>query len=121
VPAIKRALTPAAWRQRTLVRAARATFVERGVHNTRDRTGILVYISQLERAVTLVFDSGLERKLSADARAEADRKLTAASRAAVPRSPRRSPSCRHRSPRSHRTATMTSTSCPTRSTSRSRC
>jgi putative membrane protein len=75
-PAVKRLFTPAAWRDRELVRAARATFVERGVHATRGRTGILVYISLLERQVALVFDTGLA--LAADARAAAERTLTAA-------------------------------------------
>lgn len=78
LPGIKRLLTPVRWRERELVRAARATFVERGVHNTRGRTGILVYISQLERQIALVFDSGLERALSAEARGAAERALTAA-------------------------------------------
>lgn len=77
-PAAKRALTPARWRDREVVRAARATFVERGVHATTGRTGILVYISQLERQVALVFDTGLQRALSAAARADAERALTAA-------------------------------------------
>ena len=40
-------------------RAARATFVERGVHNTTGRTGLLVYISWLERTIALVADSGI--------------------------------------------------------------
>jgi putative membrane protein len=78
VPGVKRLLTPASWRRRELVRAARATFVERGVHNTRDRTGILVYISQLERQIALVFDSGIERKLSPEIREAAERTLSAA-------------------------------------------
>lgn len=75
---IQRVLTPAARRRREVEKAARATFVERGISNTRERTGLLVYISWLEREVALVFDSGLERKLSPEARAEAAQALTAA-------------------------------------------
>ena len=78
LPAVQRALSPPAMRRRQVMRAARATFVERGVHNTRDRSGMLVYISWLERAVALVADSGLERKLSAAAREHAEQALTAA-------------------------------------------
>ena len=78
LPAVKRLLAPAAMRHRATVRAARATFVERGVHNTRDRSGLLVYISWLEREVVLVADSGLARTLTGDARAAAERSLTAA-------------------------------------------
>src|SRR5262249_44539531 len=39
LPAVKRLLSPRAMRQREVLRAARATFVERGVHRTRDRSG----------------------------------------------------------------------------------
>jgi putative membrane protein len=63
-PELKRALTPASLRHHAVARAARATFVERGVHNTRDRSGLLVYISWLERQVVLVPDSGLAKQLS---------------------------------------------------------
>jgi putative membrane protein len=78
LPALKRLLAPAAMRHRAILRAARATFVERGVHYTRDRSGILVYVSWLEREIVLVADNGLERKMTGDARAQAERALTAA-------------------------------------------
>ncbi len=77
-PGLQRVLTPAARRRREVTRAARAAFVERGVSNTRERTGLLVYISWLERQVALVFDSGLERKLSPEVRLQAEQALTAA-------------------------------------------
>jgi putative membrane protein len=63
LPQVKRWLTPRATRRDHVARAARATFVDRGVHDTADRSGILVYISWLEREVTLVVDSGLARAL----------------------------------------------------------
>ena len=78
LPGWKRRLAPRAMRQRAIVRAARATFVERGVHNTRDRSGILVYIAWLEREIVLIPDSGVERRMTGAARAEAERALTAA-------------------------------------------
>jgi putative membrane protein len=77
-PGVQRLLTPAARRRAGVLRAARATFVERGVHNTTGRTGVLVYISWLEREVALVFDSGIERTFAAEPRAAAARALTAA-------------------------------------------
>lgn len=40
-------------------RAAKATFVDLGVAGTRSRTGILVYVSLLERCVSVVADSGV--------------------------------------------------------------
>lgn len=78
LPGVKRLLSPAAMRHRAIVGAARATFVERGVHNTRDRSGLLVYLSWLEREAVIVADSGLGHKLSSEAQAQAERALTAA-------------------------------------------
>jgi putative membrane protein len=78
LPGVKRLLASPAIRHREVVRAARATFVERGVHNTRDRSGVLVYISWLEREVVLVADSGLERRLAGEAREHAEQALSAA-------------------------------------------
>ncbi len=78
VPQLKRWLTPPAIRRREVERAARATFVERGVHNTTARSGMLVYISWLERTVALVADSGLAQSLPAGALARAEAELTRA-------------------------------------------
>jgi putative membrane protein len=78
LPGVKRALTPRAILRRCVLRAARAAFVERGVHRTRDRSGLLVYLSWLEREVVLVVDTGLERALPEEVRADAARSLTAA-------------------------------------------
>ncbi len=78
LPAVKRLLAPPAMRHRAVVGAARATFVERGVHTTRDRSGVLVYLSWLERDAVLVVDSGVERRMTAEARAHAEAALTAA-------------------------------------------
>jgi putative membrane protein len=80
LPGIKRLLSPRRMRRREVLRAARATFVERGVHRTRDRSGVLVYISWLEREVVLVPDSGIERVLAGDTGNDATRTLTAAIR-----------------------------------------
>src|SRR5204863_9882519 len=80
LPGAKRALSPQKLRHREVLRAARATFIERGVHRTRDRSGVLVYISWLEREVVLVPDSGVERVLAGDTGADATRTLTAALR-----------------------------------------
>jgi putative membrane protein len=78
LPDIKRVLSPAAMRNRSVARAARATFVERGVHNTRDRSGLLVYISWLERQVMVVADTGIARRLPGDAVQGAEHALTLA-------------------------------------------
>ena len=80
LPDVKRWLTPRALRRRAVLAAARAAFVERGVHRTRDRSGLLVYVSWLEREVAIVADGGIERAMSAEARAEAARAMTRAIR-----------------------------------------
>ena len=78
LPAVKRLLTTPAARRHHVDRAARATFVERGVHRTTGRSGLLVYISWLERQVALVADVGLAAALPADALAKLETELTAA-------------------------------------------
>lgn len=80
LPSVKRVLTPPSMRHRAVLAAARATFVERGVHNTRDRSGVLLYMSWLEQRALLVADSGLGRALPTDALARAEVELTAAMR-----------------------------------------
>ncbi len=79
-PHVKLWLTPAAVRRRAVVRAARATFVERGVHHTTGRSGVLVYISWLERQLALVADTGLARALPDGALARAEAVLERAMR-----------------------------------------
>lgn len=78
LPGVKRVLTTPARRRHLVDRAARATFVERGVHATKSRGGLLVYISWLEQQVALVADVGVARAVPADALAALERDLTAA-------------------------------------------
>jgi putative membrane protein len=78
LPQVKRWLTPRAIRRRHVEHAARATFVERGVHATTGRTGVLVYIAWLEREVALVADTGIARVLPDGALDRAEAELTAA-------------------------------------------
>lgn len=56
---IRRVLTPRGERVRRVETHARATFVDRGVARTSGRTGILVYVSILERAAHVVADDGV--------------------------------------------------------------
>lgn len=81
LPDVKRALAPAAMRDQAVRAGARATFVERGVHETRDRSGILVYASWLERRVVVVADRGLARGFAADAQRSAEQAMSRAMRA----------------------------------------
>ncbi len=77
LPAVKRVLTPPRVRRRHVEHAARATFVDRGVHNTSDRSGLLVYISWVEQQLALVADSNLERTFTPEALRAAEATLTA--------------------------------------------
>jgi putative membrane protein len=77
LPQVKRGLTSRARRQREVLHAARATFVERGVHATTGRSGVLVYISWLEQELALVPDLGLAARLPEGALADAEAKLRA--------------------------------------------
>jgi putative membrane protein len=60
VGALKRALLTKKRRGERMLSAARAHFVEAGVSRTRDRSGILVFVSELERAVCVVPDVGID-------------------------------------------------------------
>jgi len=59
-PALRRLLTSAGERRERVRKAARATFVERRIHSTAGRTGILLYFSVLEREAEPVVDLGVE-------------------------------------------------------------
>lgn len=59
-PGLRRVLTPRAARRRRVETAASSTFVEKRVHGTLLRAGILLYVSVLEREAAVVADIGLE-------------------------------------------------------------
>jgi putative membrane protein len=77
-PTLKRLMTPLGRRRAAARRAAAATFLERGVHHTAGRSGLLVYLSVVERVAILVGDVGLDQAWPAPARAAAERELGAA-------------------------------------------
>jgi putative membrane protein len=63
LPPLYRFLAPPWLRQEHVREAAYAAFVERGVHATRDRTGILIYIALRERMVEIVGDVAIVDEL----------------------------------------------------------
>ncbi|PYQ61411.1 MAG: hypothetical protein DMF53_15150 [Acidobacteria bacterium] len=63
---LRRSFTPLAVRRQRVETAARSTLVERRVHGTSGRTGILLYISVLEREAALVVDVGVEALAAMD-------------------------------------------------------
>jgi putative membrane protein len=56
---IRRLLTTHAERERKVHTAAAASFVDHGVANTQRETGLLVYLSLLERRIELIADRGV--------------------------------------------------------------
>ena len=78
VPPIKRRLIPAGRKRRAAEEAAKAAFFDRGVANTRGRTGILVYLSWLEEQVVVLADSGVAKGFRGEGCKELERELMAA-------------------------------------------
>jgi putative membrane protein len=64
---LRRAFTPWRERRQRVEAAARSTFVERRVHGTSGRTGILFYVSVLEREAAFVADVGVEALAATEA------------------------------------------------------
>jgi putative membrane protein len=63
IPFIDRLIVPkSVMRQKVNERAVRH-FMESGVYNTKDRTGILIFISALEHRVELLADKGINEKI----------------------------------------------------------
>jgi putative membrane protein len=60
---LERALVPRSVRDAIAGEAARATFYELGVHGTRGRTGMLVFIAVRERYVTLIGDVAVVERI----------------------------------------------------------
>lgn len=71
----KRLLVGAKERRSLVTAAARAAFVEQGIATTRDRTGILVYVSLLENAVAIVTDIGVDPRAMGESWSVAVRRL----------------------------------------------
>jgi putative membrane protein len=64
---LRRAFTPERERRLRVEAAARSTFVERRVYGTTGRTGILFYVSVLEREAAFVADVGVEALAATEA------------------------------------------------------
>ncbi len=61
---IDRLVIPKSVMRRKVNERAVRQFMESGVYNTKDRTGILIFISQLEHCVELLADKGINEKIS---------------------------------------------------------
>jgi len=63
LPPLKRALASAAALDHHVHRRAGAAFLEREVFKTRDRTGVLIFLSLFERRVVVLADAGINAKV----------------------------------------------------------
>jgi putative membrane protein len=52
--------------QKAAARHAQSTFYAQGIHHTRDRAGILLFVSLQERYVELIADEGIRQKIPAE-------------------------------------------------------
>ncbi|MEA2097198.1 MAG: TPM domain-containing protein [Candidatus Cloacimonadota bacterium] len=64
ISSIDRFIVPKKIRSQKVTERATRYFMESGVYNTKDRTGILIFISIMERRVELLADSGINEKIS---------------------------------------------------------
>ncbi|MDB4986593.1 MAG: hypothetical protein JWN04_1771 [Myxococcaceae bacterium] len=63
VPTVLRRLLPRGRAQRAVERAAQLAFLQYGVFRTRDRTGVLIFLSELERRVVILGDEGIHARV----------------------------------------------------------
>jgi putative membrane protein len=61
VPAFLRALLTDDAVDEAVLRAAKVAFVDHGVHRTKDRAGVLVYVSLFEHRVQILGDAGIHK------------------------------------------------------------
>lgn len=59
IPAVRRALTPKSLKAERVHRAAMEQFLAKGLHFTRDRTGVLLFASMAEHRAEVVADEGI--------------------------------------------------------------
>lgn len=63
VPSIDRLIIPASVRRKTVYNRALRHFVESGVYATENRSGILIFVSYMEREVRILADTGISAKI----------------------------------------------------------
>ena len=65
IPAVDRLIVPKAVMREAVTRRARRHFVDSGTYDTIDNTGVLIFISLLERRVELIADRGIHQQVEA--------------------------------------------------------
>ena len=73
---IRRALTPRSLKRERVLARAREQFLAKNLHQTRERTGVLIFVSLGERMAEIIADEGIAAKLEPGAWAPAMQALT---------------------------------------------
>lgn len=66
IPAIDRLVIPGSVRKQCVTNRAMRYFTESGVYQTKSNSGILIFVSYMERQVRIIADSGISAKISQD-------------------------------------------------------
>jgi putative membrane protein len=80
-PALLRRLLPAEWRRAQVERAAGVAFLQHDLANTRERTGVLIYLSLLEHQVVVLADRGIDARVAPGTWSEVVERILAGIRA----------------------------------------
>jgi putative membrane protein len=63
IPPVRRALTPRGLKRDRVLQRAEEQFLAKNLHNTRERTGVLIYVSFAERMAELIADEAIHAKV----------------------------------------------------------
>jgi len=66
IPALDRLIIPSVVKKSCVTHRAFRYFTESGVYETKEHSGILIFVSYMERQVRLVADTGISSKISQD-------------------------------------------------------
>jgi putative membrane protein len=66
IPPVRRALTPRGMKRDRVLQRAEEQFLAKNLHNTRERTGVLIYVSFAERMAELIADEAIHAKVPDD-------------------------------------------------------
>jgi putative membrane protein len=66
IPALDRMVVPRIVRNASVTRRAMRHFTESGIYETAEHSGILIFVSYMERQVRIIADSGISKKISPD-------------------------------------------------------
>lgn len=78
IPPIKRAVVPNKREAKMALKRAAEAFITEEVFNTKDRTGILIFVSEFEHKVDVIADSGINQKVGEVAWADVAETVTKA-------------------------------------------